>query len=256
MIHSHLNLPPPRATDHRPGVPGGLDLVVATAMAKVPVDRYPSAGALAAAARAALNGGRMYNDVGAPTRPRHELNTVISDTKAATAIPPAPTEIPAMGAPRSGRRMALISLGGAGLVVAGAAAFSPRTYSANTGTDNPATTPSTDSGARSPYASPRPGAGAGGTTLGPASEVPVGGGKVFSAQKVVVTQPQAGTFKAFSSVCTHQGCSLDEVAGGTINCPCHGSKFRVADGSVSAGPANWPLPANQVTSEGGTLRLS
>ena len=99
-------------------------------------------------------------------------------------------------------------------------------------------------------------AGAGGTTLGPSSDIPVGGGKVFSDQSVVVTQPQAGTFKAFSSVCTHQGCSVDEVAGGTINCPCHGSKFKITDGSVSEGPAKKPLPAKQVSADGGTLRLS
>ncbi len=96
----------------------------------------------------------------------------------------------------------------------------------------------------------------GGTVLGPASDIPVGGGKVFSDQKVVVTQPQAGTFKAFSSVCTHQGCTVNEVADGTINCPCHGSRFAVGDGSVAEGPARRPLPARRVTDEGGTLRLS
>ncbi|MDQ2707504.1 MAG: Rieske (2Fe-2S) protein [Actinomycetota bacterium] len=100
------------------------------------------------------------------------------------------------------------------------------------------------------------GASAGGTSLGPASDVPVGGGKVFSDQKVVVTQPQAGNFRAFSSVCTHQGCSVNEIADGTINCPCHGSKFSVADGSVAEGPAKRPLAAKQVTDDGGTLKLS
>ena len=52
-----------------------------------------------------------------------------------------------------------------------------------------------------------------------------------------MTQPVAGTFKAFSATCTHQGCTVNEVAGGTINCPCHGSKFAVADGAPTAGPA-------------------
>jgi len=57
----------------------------------------------------------------------------------------------------------------------------------------------------------------------------------------VVTQPVSGTFKAFSATCTHQGCAVSEVANGTINCPCHGSRFAVADGSVTAGPATTPL---------------
>ena len=67
--------------------------------------------------------------------------------------------------------------------------------------------------------------------------MPVGGGIVLAAQDLVVTQPVAGTFKGFSATCTHQGCKVNEVAGGTINCPCHGSKFAVADGAPTAGPA-------------------
>jgi Rieske Fe-S protein len=98
--------------------------------------------------------------------------------------------------------------------------------------------------------------GGAGTPLGPTSAVPVGGGAVFANQKVVVTQPTAGTFHAFSAVCTHQGCTVNSVSGGTINCPCHGSKFRIADGSVANGPAKRPLPAKQVTAEGGQLRLT
>ncbi len=110
-------------------------------------------------------------------------------------------------------------------------------------------------GAVAPKAEGTPAAG-GGTPLGPTSDVPVGGGKVFTAQKVVVTQPTAGQFKAFSAICTHQGCTVDEIANGTINCPCHGSRFNAADGSVTEGPAKRPLAAKQVNAEGGTLLLS
>jgi Rieske Fe-S protein len=78
---------------------------------------------------------------------------------------------------------------------------------------------------------------------------------VFADKKVVVTQPASGTFKAFSSTCTHQGCTVNKVAGGTINCPCHGSKFAIADGSVVHGPAQRPLEARQVTASGGELLL-
>ena len=60
---------------------------------------------------------------------------------------------------------------------------------------------------------------------------------MFADKDVVVTQPTAGEFKAFSATCTHQGCKVKSVADGVIVCPCHGSKFAIADGSVAAGPA-------------------
>ena len=46
------------------------------------------------------------------------------------------------------------------------------------------------------------------------------------------------------------------MAGGTINCPCHGSKFAVADGAPTAGPAKKPLPEKAVTVEGGSVVLA
>ena len=86
-----------------------------------------------------------------------------------------------------------------------------------------------------------------GAALAKASDVPVGGGMVVNDQQVVITQPTAGTYKAFSAVCTHQGCLIADVANGTINCPCHGSKFNIADGSVANGPASTPLPQRSIT---------
>ncbi len=95
----------------------------------------------------------------------------------------------------------------------------------------------------------------GGAALTTTSEIPVGGGKVFPDRKVVVTQPAKGEFKAFSAVCTHQGCLVKEVVDGTVNCPCHGSRFSVADGSVKAGPARRPLPAERVSVVGDSLTV-
>ncbi|MHC0432870.1 Rieske (2Fe-2S) protein [Streptomyces sp. O3] len=94
----------------------------------------------------------------------------------------------------------------------------------------------------------------GGEVLARTADIPEGGGTVFKDQKVVVTQPTPGEFKAFSSTCTHQGCTVRDVKGGTINCPCHGSKFDQADGSVANGPATRPLPAARITVEGDTIR--
>ncbi|WP_433238794.1 Rieske (2Fe-2S) protein [Streptosporangium sp. CA-135522] len=100
------------------------------------------------------------------------------------------------------------------------------------------------------------GAGAGSQALAKTADIPEGGGKVFKDQKVVVTQPTAGQFKAFTSVCTHQGCDVASVSGGTINCPCHGSKFKIADGSVANGPASRPLTEKTITVEGDSITLA
>ncbi|WP_037914969.1 Rieske (2Fe-2S) protein [Actinacidiphila yeochonensis] len=96
----------------------------------------------------------------------------------------------------------------------------------------------------------------GGTVLGKSSDVPVGGGTVYADQKVVVTQPTAGRFTCFSAVCTHQGCTVAKVSDGLIQCPCHGSAFHIADGSVATGPAVAPLPAKQITVSGGEISLA
>ncbi|MFJ3775086.1 Rieske (2Fe-2S) protein [Streptomyces sp. NPDC090075] len=97
---------------------------------------------------------------------------------------------------------------------------------------------------------------AAGTALARTSEIPEGGGTVFKDQKVVVTQPTKGEFKAFSAICTHQGCTVNRVADGTIDCPCHGSKFKIADGAVAHGPATRPLPAKAITVSGNSITLA
>ncbi|MFJ4281606.1 Rieske (2Fe-2S) protein [Streptomyces massasporeus] len=98
--------------------------------------------------------------------------------------------------------------------------------------------------------------GAAGQALAGIDEIPVGGGKIFADEKVVVTQPEQGQLKAFSAICTHQHCLVSTVSDGTINCPCHGSKFKIADGAVAHGPATQPLPAEQITVEGNSIRLT
>ena len=82
----------------------------------------------------------------------------------------------------------------------------------------------------------------------------MGGGKVYDG--FVVTQPTAGTFKAFSSTCTHQGCQVNAVSDGLIRCPCHGSEYSITDGSVKSGPAPAPLRAKTVTVAGGQITVA
>ena len=122
----------------------------------------------------------------------------------------------------------------------------------------PAAAPASPSGGPdTPTGGPasRPGATGAGATLAKVSDIPVGGGRIFSDQGVVVTQPRAGTIRAFSSACTHQGCTVSKVDS-TIDCLCHGSRFDISDGSVVGGPAPRGLPPVAVKVSGGTITLA
>jgi Rieske Fe-S protein len=98
------------------------------------------------------------------------------------------------------------------------------------------------------------GVGATGNTVSTA-DIPVGGGVVLQGKQVVVTQPTAGTFKAFSAVCTHQGCLVADVSNGIITCPCHNGQFSAADGSVQGGPPPSPLAEATFTLSGTTITV-
>jgi nitrite reductase/ring-hydroxylating ferredoxin subunit len=93
-------------------------------------------------------------------------------------------------------------------------------------------------------------------TIGKTSEIPVGGAKIFTAERVLVSQPGKGEFKAFSTICTHEQCVITQLEGDEIECGCHHSRFRVADGSVAKGPANKPLSELKVTVSGNNLSVS
>lgn len=89
----------------------------------------------------------------------------------------------------------------------------------------------------------------------PTDAVPVGGGIVLAAHGVVITQPREGEFRAFDARCTHRGCTVRSVVAGTINCLCHGSRFRITDGSVAGGPAPAPLPPRTIVVADGMITL-
>ena len=99
--------------------------------------------------------------------------------------------------------------------------------------------------------------GQGGATLTvPASTIPVGGGRILDNANFVVTQPEAGVFKAFNKMCTHQGCPVSDIVGADVHCRCHGSRFSIVDGAVTQGPATKPLRAAKAVLEGTDVIVS
>ncbi|GGL11576.1 Rieske (2Fe-2S) protein [Streptomyces flaveus] len=147
----------------------------------------------------------------------------------------------AQPAPAICRRTILAALGAAGATAA---------LTACGGSDDSS---SGSSGSSEPSGSTGSG---GGEALAKTSEIPEGGGKVFADQKVVVTQPTAGEFKAFSTTCPHQKQQVNAVDNGLITCPAHGSQFSVTDGSVEKGPATSALAAANITVEGDSITLA
>ncbi|WP_329153808.1 Rieske (2Fe-2S) protein [Streptomyces anulatus] len=148
------------------------------------------------------------------------------------------------------RRRTVLAAGAAG---AAALATGCGSDGGNGGDDGDTSAAPTASAGAADSASP---GASGGVELARTEDIPVGGGTVFKERKVVVTQPEEGEFRAFSAVCTHASCLVSTVSDGTINCPCHGSKYSITDAAVEAGPAPRPLPAERISVSGGAIRLT
>ena len=147
-------------------------------------------------------------------------------------------------------RRALFAGAGAAAAAVAIAGCSSSNASSGAGASAPATTsaPAATGGASGSAAG-----GAASGTLAATSQIPVDGGMVIPDKKIVITQPASGTFKAFTAVCTHMGCTVGSVSGGTINCPCHGSKYSIKDGSVVNGPAPRPLAPIAIKVDGTSI---
>jgi Rieske Fe-S protein len=151
------------------------------------------------------------------------------------------------------RRTVLRAAGLLGLTGAGAAALGACAEESG-GSPSAAPTPETSAPTTpSPTAdttSPEPSAPTAKAPTGPnvaTSKVPVGGGVILENADYVVTQPSKGKYKAFSKICTHQGCPVASVSNGVIHCDCHGSEYSIEDGSVTNPPAPKPLTAAKTT---------
>jgi Rieske Fe-S protein len=125
-------------------------------------------------------------------------------------------------------------------------------YAAGRNTDAAKATPPSNS-----YGSPSTGGGygsgsggSGGAAIAELAAIPDGGGVIVG--NVVITR-SGQAVHAFSATCTHQGCQVNKVSDGKIDCPCHGSVFNATSGAVVAGPAPSPLPPIAVTVRNGEV---
>jgi nitrite reductase/ring-hydroxylating ferredoxin subunit/uncharacterized membrane protein len=62
---------------------------------------------------------------------------------------------------------------------------------------------------------------------------------------------------AIADRCSHRGCSLaqGELLDDAVRCKCHGSTFRLEDGSIVKGPATAPQPAYDARESDGTIQV-
>jgi Rieske Fe-S protein len=151
----------------------------------------------------------------------------------------------------STRRLVLLGAGAVGATAVLAACGTSTSSTNSTGSDF--STDPAPAGSKGAAAGGDSGSGStsGGTTLAKVADVKVGSGVITA--NYVITQPEAGTFKAFTKVCPHAGCDVNKVDAGVIKCPCHGSQFSIKDGSVTTGPATKGLTEKTVKVDGANI---
>ncbi|MBA3745301.1 Rieske (2Fe-2S) protein [Sporichthya sp.] len=92
------------------------------------------------------------------------------------------------------------------------------------------------------------------TPLASGDTIPVNSGYLFEADEYIVTQPTAGKFVGFDSLCTHEGCPVDVFdTPGVMSCSCHSTNFKITDGKVISGPAKKPMPKRPIIVENGQI---
>jgi nitrite reductase/ring-hydroxylating ferredoxin subunit/uncharacterized membrane protein len=73
---------------------------------------------------------------------------------------------------------------------------------------------------------------------------------------VVLTRVR-GEVHALGDTCAHRGGSLaeGELVGDCVECPLHGSRFRLSDDAVERGPSAYPQPVYDVREQNGRIAL-
>ncbi len=184
---------------------------------------------------------------GEPPRPDRYPTPFLADDEPTTMLPPGgdrPSAGPSQPPPTPPRSRRGVLIGTGVAVVAAAGGFA--TYAV--------VRPSTSSSAPPAVTGNTPAGGAAGNVLAEVADIPESGGLVLADAKIVLTRPTADQVKAFTAVCTHQGCLVATVSAGAIHCPCHGSAFDATTGAVVNGPASRPLAAIGITVADGVVR--
>jgi Rieske Fe-S protein len=136
-------------------------------------------------------------------------------------------------------------LGAAGVVAVGGVAG----YAAGRNTDAAdASSGSAYGGGGGAYGTPT--GSAGDRPLAKLADIPDGGGVIVGDYVLIRSGSRV---HAFSATCPHQGCRVNKISDGKIDCPCHGSVFNATNGAVVAGPAPSGLPPRPVTVRNGEV---
>ena len=92
----------------------------------------------------------------------------------------------------------------------------------------------------------------------PAAEMPENSLKRVEVAGVPVVLLKLGSkYAAIAATCTHAGGPLDEgeLQGDVVQCPWHGSRFRMTDGKALTGPATFSQPRYEVQVRDGIIYL-
>src|SRR3954447_27004263 len=75
--------------------------------------------------------------------------------------------------------------------------------------------------------------------------------------QAIVLARVRGQVHALADRCAHRGGSLaeGELSGECVECPLHGSQFRLSDGSVERGPSAYPQPVYEVRVANGRIAV-
>jgi nitrite reductase/ring-hydroxylating ferredoxin subunit/uncharacterized membrane protein len=92
----------------------------------------------------------------------------------------------------------------------------------------------------------------------PEADLPDGSPVAVEAEgRQILLYRHEGTLYAIDNICSHAGGLLSRgtVAGLTVTCPLHGSRFALADGSVRRGPAHQPQPVLRTRVRNGFIEV-